>query len=473
MSTSGLSVSSPAGSPISITGLASGLNTSAIISALMGVEREPVVRLTGEQAKLQAGEDQLSSIQTSLQQLASAASEFSLPSLFESSQTVTSNEPARVGATTTSGAGVGGYEVEVTQLANAAQRTFTFKSPTSEDAITIDGKEYKIKAGESVKELAIAINSNSESTVYAAVLETGTVVLSNRATGNTGNEFIKVIDPGTALSEVAGKAKEGKDAEYSVDGVAGTSSSNTITNAIAGVTLTLGGLTPSGPVTIDVQAPGPSVTAVEAQVQAFIAQYNSTVATIQTQLATKPPVRAQSSAELGIGTLFADPELTSLIDGMRAVMYEPVSGLPAGMSSPLDIGISTGAPTGGGATSQATLEGQLTLDPSKLAEAIDTNPAGVQQMLQSWSANLQRLVNNAAQPGGALEARVNGDAAQIAQLNTQISSMNEILLVREKALQETYAHLESVISQNTSVGDWLAKQSETLNVPEPTTKAVG
>ncbi len=463
MSTSGVSVGSAAGSPITVTGLASGLNTSAIIAALMGVEREPLTHLTNEQAKLQAGQSALQSIQTSLQQLAFAASEFSLPSLFESSQTVTSNEPERVSAAVTAGAGVGGYEVEVTQLANSAQRTFTFTSPASEDSITIDGKEFKIKAGESVKELASAINSDSNATVYAAVLENETVVLSNRATGNTGNEFIKVIDPGAALSEVAGTEKVGKDAEFAVDGVAGTSSSNTVTDAIAGVTLTLGGLTPTGPVTIDVQAPGPSVSAVEAQVQSFVKLYNSTVELIETQLNTKPPQRPQTAAEFAVGTLFSDSELTSLLDTMRATMYEPIAGLGGEMSSPYDIGISTGAPTGGGATPKSSLEGLLTLDPSKLAEAVGSNPAGVQQMLQRWSQNMQGVLNDAGEPGGSLEARINGDTTQITQLSSQITLMNEMLVVREKSLQATYAHLETVISQNTTVGDWLTKQSESLS----------
>ncbi len=95
-----------------------------------------------------------------------------------------------------SGAGIGGHEVEVTQLANSAQRTFTFTSPTAEDTLTIDGHSYTVKAGESAKELASTINSDSTATVYAAVLEGGTLVLSNRATGNTGAEFIKVSDPG-------------------------------------------------------------------------------------------------------------------------------------------------------------------------------------------------------------------------------------------------------------------------------------
>ncbi len=463
MSSSPLAVNSVAGAPITISGLASGLNTSSIIAALMATEREPVTHVTDEQAKLRAEETQLQSIQSSLQRLSLQVSEFSLPSLFESSQTVTSNEPARVSAATTSGAGVGDYEVEVTKLANSAQRTFTFTSPASEDTVTIDGQEFKLKAGESVNELAGAINSDSSATVYAAVLESGTIVLSNRATGNTGTEFIKVTDPGGTLTEKAGTAKEGANAEFKVDGVAGTSSSNTVTNAIAGVTLTLGGLTPTGPVTIDVQPPGPSASAIEAQVQSFIKLYNSTVEAIQAQLNTKPQPGAQRSGEFAAGILFGDIELTGLLDKMREAMYEPISGLEAGMSSPYNIGVSTGAPTGSGPSSPGSLEGLLTLDPNKLSEAIKTNPTGVEQMLQHWSQNLQSLVNSAGAPGGTIEARVNGDSAQITQLGSQISAMNEMLAHREKALQATYAELESVISRNTAQSNWLTSQSESLS----------
>ena len=463
MSTSSLAVNSASNAPITVSGLASGLETTKIIAALMGAEREPVTHLTNEQAKLEAEQSQLHSIQSNLQQLSSVASEFSLPSLFESSQTVTSSEPQRVSAATSSGAGVGGYEVDVTQLANSAQRTFTFTSPASEQTLTIDGHEFTLKEGEGAKELASAINTNSKATVYAAVLASGAIVLSDRATGNTGSEFIAVSDPSGALTEKPETAKEGKNAQFTVDGVEGESASNTVTDAIAGVTLTLGGLTPSGPVTIDVQAPGPSSSAVEAQVQAFVKLYNSTIEAIQTQLQTKPFAKPDSKSEFETGILFGDVELTGLLDGMRDTMYEPIAGLATEMSSPFNIGISTGAPTGSGTSSQASLEGLLTLEPNKLAEAVKANPAGVEQMLQQWSQKLQSQINVVGAPGGALEARANGDSAQVSQLTIQINTMNELLAHREKSLQATYANLESVISRNTTQGDWLTQQEESLS----------
>ena len=461
MSASSLAVNSSTGAPITISGLASGLETTKIIAALMGAEREPVTHLSDEQAKLEAEQSALQSVQSGLQQLTFSVSEFSLPSLYESSQKVTSNEPDRVSATSASGAGVGGYEVEVTQLANSAQRTFAFTSPSSEQTVTIEGQEFKLKAGESAKEFASSINTKSGSTVYAAVLEGGAIVLSSRTTGSTGGEFIKVTDVGGALSEKPETAKEGKDAEFTVDGVEGSSSSNTVTDAIAGVTLTLGGLTPDGPVTIDVEAPGPNVSAVEAQVESFIKLYNSTVEAIQAQLDTKPVEKATPS-EYGTGILFGDVELTSALDNMRDAMYEPIAGLEGEMSSPLDIGISTGAPTGGGA-SQSSLEGLLTLEPAKLAEALKTNPAGVQKMLEQWSQNLQSQINDVAAPGGTLEARSNGDGSQITELTSQINAMNESLAHREKALQETYAALEGVISRNSAQSAWLTQQEESLD----------
>jgi flagellar hook-associated protein 2 len=450
------------GSTISFSGLASGLDTAAIIEALMGAERAPVKRLTTEQEKLQAQQGQLQGIQTSLQQISFGVSEFSLPSLFESSQTVTSSEPMRVSAVTTSGAGVGGHQVEVTQLANSAQRTFAFTSPASEDTVTIDGHEYTIKAGASAKELASKINSDSTATVYAAVVEGGNIVFSSRVTGNTGGAFISVTDTALALAEQAAAAKEGKNAEYTVDGVAGTSESNTVANAIPGVTLTLEGLTTTGPVTINVHAPGPNVSSIEARVQSFLTLYNSTVAAIQTQISTKPPAHPANAAEFATGTLFGDHDLSSLISRMRQTMYEPIAGLPVEMSSPADIGISTGAPSGGG-SSQATLEGQLNLNPVKLKEAIEANPAGAQLMLQKWSQGLQSMVTAMAEPGGTLGGRIEGDSHQITSLTHQISTMNEMLAVRQRALQATYAKLEGIISQNSAQTSWLVSQEKSLN----------
>jgi flagellar hook-associated protein 2 len=355
------------------------------------------------------------------------------------------------------GAAIGGHEIEVLQLADSAQRTFTFTSPAAEETITVNGREIKLKAAETAAELASKLNSGGEgSGVYATVLANGSLVLSSRSTGAAG----AVAVTGGALAEVAGTAKEGKNAEFVLDGVHETSESNVLTEAIPGVTMTLQALTTVGsPVSIDVQPPTTSPAALESQVQSFIKLYNSTISAIQKQITTRPPQKPSSATEFATGTLFGDGELTSVLDTMRQAMYEPLAGLPSGVNSLADIGVSTGAATGGGESSQASLEGQLTLDPAKLAEAVKNDPEAVEKMLGEWSKNFQSLVGGVAEPGGTLEGRANGDGAQVAELTNQITSMTESLNQREHALIETYAELEAVISQNSAQSSWLAQQS--------------
>ena len=352
--------------------------------------------------------------------------------------------------------------MEVTQLANSSQRTFTFKSPAAAETLTIDGKEIAVAAGATIEDLAKDINSDSTATVYAAAVGE-TVVLSTRETGATGEGFIVVTDAGGTLVEQAGTAKEGRNAEYTIDGVAGSSTSNRLTSAIPGVTLELKALTSTtGPVTIDVQPPALNASKVVAQVQAFVTLYNSTIAGIQKQLTTKPPTSPQSAEELQTGTLFGDFDLTSLLDTMRQAIYEPGTGLPAAMSSLADIGISTGAPTGTGTPSQSALEGQLKLNTAELESAIQANPTGVEEMLLSWSKGFQQVVNVEAAPGGTLDTRIEGDSTQVTELGSRITTMNEMLAVRQKTLQAEFLAMETVVSQNQAQSSWLTAQLATM-----------
>lgn len=194
---------SSTGSTLQITGLASGLDTNSIIQALLSIEKQPITNLTHQQSGLKALNTQLSSIQTGLRTLALNAQALGDPGLFANSQTVSSSNSTLVSATTATGAGTGGYQVDVTQLANSAQRTFTFASPTSADTITIDGHDTPLAANASIQDFVNAINSDSKASVYAATTDDSTVVLSSRTTGDTGTNFIQVADPAASLSEQA------------------------------------------------------------------------------------------------------------------------------------------------------------------------------------------------------------------------------------------------------------------------------
>lgn len=458
-------IGSASAPPMKVEGLGSGLKTEEIISELMSIESKPLTRLEEEKSLQGAEETALRSLQTSMQSLALSAGELKSPTLFATSQAVTSSEPSRVSASTSgSGAAIGGYEVEVTQLASASQRTFTFKSPESEGSLSIDGHEVKLAVGESISEFVSSINSNSESSVYAAAVNGETVVLSDRATGNTGANFIEVSDPGGTLTEKAGTAKEGRNAEYSVDGVGGVSASDTLTEAIPGVTLTLNALTTTGPVTINVAPPAAEVSKIKDQVQAFVQQYNTTLEAIEHEVETKPAEGGlQAEAEDPVGRLFGDVELTGMLASLREAIYTPAEGLPTAMSSLASIGVSTGAPSGSSPYSQSAVEGKLTIDEAQLEEAIKTNPEGVQKMLAKWGASFEKTVNAYAEPGvGTIEARISGDESEATYIGQQITSLTESLAIHQQALEARYVALETAMSKISSQGSWLTSQLASL-----------
>lgn len=450
------------GTPLQVTGLASGLNTNAIVQALMSANQQQVTNLTNQENAVKARNTQLQSIQTALQAVANDAQALESPSLFANAQTVSSTNATLVGATATgsSGAVVGGYQVSVTALASAAQRTYTFASPASADTVTIDGQQVNLAAGASIQDFVNAVNGNSKLDVWATATNSNTLVISDRATGNQTGSYIQASDTAGALTEQTGLAQAGQNASYSINGATAQSSpSNTVTSAIPGVTLSLNGLTTSGSVTVNVGAPGPSSQNIQAAIQTFIKDYNSAIGQIQTQLSQAP-----SSSDPTQGTLYGDPELTSLLSNMRQAMYASGSGLPSGLSSMLDIGVGTGA-ANGGATSQSELSGDLTLNTSTFANALQTNANGVQQVLTSWGLSFSNLVNNEAAAGGTLDTRVQGDNSQISNLATQLSNLQIANTQKQSTLVAQFAKMESVLAQNQSESTWLTSQIASLPTP--------
>jgi flagellar hook-associated protein 2 len=471
-------------SAMQVTGLASGLDTDAIVNALMAADQEQVTNVTNEQSAVTAQNTELTNIQNALQTVANDAQALGEPSLFTPTQTVTSTDSTLVNATAVGSAGavVGSYQIQVNALASASQRTFSYTSPTSADTVTIDGQQISVKAGESADSLASSINSNSNLDVWATVTQESSnggpaqIVLSSRQTGAPGaSGYINVSDTANALTDT-GNDIPGTDAAYTINGETQVqySSSNTITGAslggssqptsgqgatqtIPGITLSLNGLTGPTPVTVNVGSPTVDASSVQSAVQQFITDYNSAVSMIQTQLTQAP-----SSSDPTQGTLYGDADLTQLLSNMRSMMDTTLKDLSSGDDNMLDVGVSTGATTGSGAVSQSALNGDLTLDASTLTSALTSNPNGVQSLLQSWSIQFSSLVNNEAAAGGDITTRIQGNDSQISYYATQISNMNNANTEKQQQLVTEFADMESALSQSQSTSSWLTSQLSSL-----------
>ncbi|HET6868208.1 MAG TPA: flagellar filament capping protein FliD [Solirubrobacteraceae bacterium] len=484
---SGSSLSSLGGGSLQITGLASGLNTNAVVQALMAAQQQQVTNLQNQQSGITALNKQLTSIQTALQTVANDATALGSPTLFKSTQTISSTNSTLVGATATgsNGAVVGSYQISVTALASASQRTFLFGSPANADTVTIDGHDTNLAAGASAQDLVNAINNDKNATVWATV--TGTdpstgksqVVLSERNTGappaSNPNGFVAITnDSEGALTEQTQYATAGTNAAYTINGESTVqySTSNTIsgvaiaspnsgtpgaTQTIPGVSLSLNALTGPTPITVTVGAPAPSTQSIQTAVQTFITDYNSAITQIQTQLSQTP-----SKSDPTQGTLYNDSDLRNLLSTMRQQMTQTLSGLSGSYNNMLQIGVSTGASSGNGTISSNSLAGDLTLDTNALSTALTTDSTSVHQLMQSWSIKFSSLVNREAGGGGSITTRIQTDTSHISFLTTQISNLQEANQVKQNQLVQEFAAMEAALSQNQSTSNWLTSQLNAL-----------
>jgi flagellar hook-associated protein 2 len=114
------------------------------------------------------------------------------------------------------------------------------------------------------------------------------------------------------------------------------------------------------------------------------------------------------------------------------------------MASLADIGISTGVSTG--SAQGSSVEGLLTVDTTTLTNAIESNPSGVEAVLQSWSTNFQGTVNPVSQPFGALSTRMQGNDTLIQNLQGQLSTAQEMFNNEEKNMEQQWAQVEATLS---------------------------
>ncbi|GAC1322124.1 MAG: hypothetical protein NVSMB25_16880 [Thermoleophilaceae bacterium] len=448
-------------------GLASGIDTTTIIAKLMQLERLPEQKLQLQLSREGARQQALRDIQTQLQAVQSAEQALRSPALWAPTQTVSVSDPTRVAATMLSGAGPGGYQVGITQLAGSAQRTYSYTTPTVNDTLTVNGVAISIAAGSDINAAAAAINSANGSPVYATVVTNGGVsnlVLSNRQTGAANG--ITASDTAGAMTEVTSAAVAGQDAQFTVNGVAMTSASNTVTSAIPGVQLTLSALTKvSGPVTVNVSAPGPNQTAIQTAVQTFVTQYNLAVDMITGKLNEKAVSNPQTATDAAKGVLYADTGLSDLLSQLRqsfSASYAP--GNPAAYQLLSSIGLSTGAAVGSAALNQDSIHGKISFDTTKFAAAMAADPNSVQTLLggklssPGFAQSFDALLAPVTQGGGILDTRISTEDRTKSQLQAQIAAMEVRLTLKQNTLKRQFAAMESAIQASQAQGQWLAGQ---------------
>ena len=450
---------------LQLSGLTSGLDTDSIIQQLIAVDRAPEARMQIKEAAAEARQSTLNDIGTRLRNLMAAVKDLGSVDTWAESQSLDVSDSTKLNATRLSGAATGGHDITVQTLARSEQRSYTF----AKGAATLDigpSTHIAIGADDDGATVAGKINAAAGSPFYAVFVKdpldkpaNDRLVLTRKDTGyfdQSAPDALVVGGTGWTSTE---ELKDGVNAKFSVDGgLASESRSNVVTSAIPGLQLTLKA---TGTTSVTVGAPAPDNTAVKGKIQAFVDQYNSTVDFIRTELTEKRVANAKSETDARKGPLFADTQLTGLLSRLRSIVSDK-TGIGGTVKSLADLGVSTGSGSGGSASADA-IAGKLTLDATKLTDALDAGRLDVKAFLTDTtngiSAKLTKLLDPVAKStSGLIDVRAKQAGDQATSFADQITQMEDRLTQKADRHRALFTAMEQALSQRQRQGSWLAAQ---------------
>ena len=347
-----------------LSGIVAGFDTKAAVEELLGARKFEI-------AQLQKKQDTETARQDAFSQLSSLVNDFKAQTQSMSDQdtflaytaTLNSSNAGIPASSLIDVAGdnsitAGNHRIIVKQLA-AAERLSSGSAVTDAfgNAITdqttalnmanssfqINGATIQVHAADSLQDIANSINTAATG-VTASVMKVGAsdfrLVLAANDTGATGFTLTgTALDAGGALaglrigatgqSNAAQILQPPQDAIVNIDGLDITRSSNTINDAILGLTFTLKQADPATTVNMAI---GIDTADLQNKVQQFVDSYNAVIGFIDEQFTV-------DSATGDNGILASEPLLTSLKSDLTSGLLRTVPGLPSDRNSLVRIGV--------------------------------------------------------------------------------------------------------------------------------------
>lgn len=449
---------------ISLDGLASGLDTAALISKLMAVESAPQkllsARVTGTQSKL----TDLQSLNGKIAALAGLAKDAKTPAALTAFSAASSSAAAtaKAGASATAGS------VDLVVRALAQPHTIVTGTmtawPDTPPVLTFeaaDGTRTAVNAkSSSLDDMVSAINASSAGVsatkVAAGVDGSGTpqyrLQLSSTGTGaaaaftafrgSTTNAAANLLaEPGAATVRTAQNAEvvlwSGTPAEQVV-----SSAGNTFSGILGGVDVTVTALSPD-PVTITVTR---DTSVITSKATELVAALKAIFGTIDAKSMSSMTTDADGHSSSKLGAFTGDP----VVRAARLALASAVS-MPVGGSSPSQIGLSF------------SKDGVLELDADKLAAAVAADPTAAESMLAAIAGRIESAAASISDKyTGTLTGSITGQESLVKSLNEQIETWTTRLETRKATLERTYSALEVRMSALNSQSAWLSSQVANL-----------
>ena len=397
---------------------------TTLIQQAEAAYQAPANALQAQEKPIQAEISALGKVQSSLSSLQSALSGLAdIQSLAQT--TATSSAPGIVTATATNAAQVGTYNLTGIHQAQAETLVSSGFASTSatlgSGSITIQvgsgsAVTVAIASGQSsLAGIATAINQANLGAAATVIFDGASyhLVLTGDATGAANALTVSGAGNLTKFSSASGaghfsQTEAASNASFSLNGIAITSGSNTVSGVVPGLTFTLAA---SGAATVQVTQ---SVAALDNAANSLVTALNGVLGTINQYSSYTQASSAQAS---GAGPLLGNIGLQILRNGLLdAITAPPAAG--AGENGPYNslsaIGFSI------------TSGGTLSFDDATFQKAAQSSYAAVAALLgnaaTATSADVTVQGVGAAQPGtyaidvttnsgGAVSGTVNGEAA--------------------------------------------------------------
>ena len=260
--------------------------------------------------------------------------------------------------------------------------TKTLDTARLETALTLSSGSFKIngvsitydETVDSLNNVITRINQSSAAVTATYDVQTDQLIITSDTTGSIATEFEDITGNFLAAMGVLSATQTlGVNASYKIDGGATQySTSNNVSNAIAGVTLTFIDETDVGtPITVTVSA---DTGQLSSKLNGFVEQYNSTVS----------PLRdATKFVEYGTnGALLGDSGMLNLMRNLRSLVTGPATGVSGDIQTLADIGPNFGAVGAEVGTTDLLLFTSKTFD-----DAMKDSAIAVTRMLTTFSAS--------------------------------------------------------------------------------------
>ena len=353
-----------------------------------------------------------------------------------------------------------------TYTASSAATTVS-SSTTLDTALGLTGaSEFRLNgtvitwdaSTDTISTIVSRINSSGAGVLASFDSLTGKMSLQNRTTGatgitiddNYGNGNYDLTDA-LKLTTNGGNSDSpvtslGQNARYSINGGATqTSTSNTVTRAISGVTLNLAG-TLNTTATVSIAQ---DTTAAIANVKTFVTAYNDALKWVQDNTKVDAATKTR-------GDFAGDAMIEGIMNRLRAVVNTAASGLTTTYKSLPSIGLSSGAVGSAVGTTSS-----LVLDETKFSAALTSNPEAVQNLFGLSGGPLDSLKSyliSATSYSGMLNSSQTSADTQLRDLDRRITDMQSRLDQKQASLQKKYSDLEATLSKLQAQSSSLSQQ---------------